>query len=186
MIASTVLFILGSTGILMTTNPVSNRFSDIVKGNLRVTAMEKFNPGMYFNGVQFRLLQWRFTAEILNENRSWLTGVGPGNSQHFIDQKYISTNMYIGEPARGDHGFLGYNTHNEFLETLLQTGVPGLVVLLFTCIALIKIAWQKKKRELSFVVALLLAWFFTESVLERQYGILIFTFFPLFLSQGEK
>ena len=70
-----------------------------MNGNLKVLEMDKFNPGMYFNGIQFRLLQWRFTAEILNENDGWWIGVGPGNAQHLIDQKYISTNMYIGEPA---------------------------------------------------------------------------------------
>jgi O-antigen ligase len=185
-IASSVLLIFGSIIILTTANPVSKRFSDITKGDLRVIEMEKFNPGMYFNGLQFRLLQWRFTGEILNENRAWLTGVGPANAQHYFNQKYISTNMYIGEPARGNHGFLGYNAHNQFLETLLQTGIPGLVVLLFICIALLKIAWQKRKKELSFIIALLLAWLFTESPLERQYGILIFTFFPLFLSLDKK
>jgi O-antigen ligase len=94
--------------------------------------------------------------------------------------------MYVGEPARGDQGYLGYNTHNQFLETLLKTGVGGLVVLLFLCFSLIKMAWQKKKKELSFIIALLLAWLFTESVLERQYGILIITFFPLFLSLDKK
>ncbi len=186
LIAFSILFIAGSAVVLTPRNPVSKRFYDILKGDVGVIGRDKFNPGMYFNGIQFRLLQWKFTAEILNENRSWLTGVGPGNAQHFLDQKYISTNMYIGDRARGDHGFLGYNTHNQFLETLLKTGVPGLVALLFICIALIKIARQKKKRELSFIIALLLTWLFTESVLERQYGIVIMTFFPLFLSLDEK
>lgn len=186
LIAFSILFIAGSAIVLTTRNPVSRRFYDILKGDVGVIGREKFNPGMYFNGIQFRLLQWKFTAEILNENRSWLTGVGPGNAQHFLDQKYISTNMYIGDPARGDHGFLGYNTHNQFLETLLKTGIPGLAALLFICIALIKIGRQKKKRELSFIIALLLTWLLTESVLERQYGIVIMTFFPLFLSLDEK
>ena len=181
-----ILLISGSIIALTTTNPVSRRFSDIMNGNLKVLEMDKFNPGMYFNGIQFRLLQWRFTAEILNENDGWWIGVGPGNAQHLLDQKYISTNMYIGEPARGDHGFLGYNTHNQFLETLLKTGIPGVVVLLFICFTLIKMAWQQKKREIRFIVALLLIWLLTESVLERQYGILIFTFFPLFLLLDEK
>jgi O-antigen ligase len=143
--------------------------------------MDKFNPGMYFNGVQFRLLQWRFTGEILIENHAWVMGIGPGNAQYLLDQKYVSSNMYIGEPERGDHGFLGYNTHNQFLESLLKTGISGPIALLFICITLIKWAWQKRKRQTAFIAALFIVWLFTEAVLERQYGIQIFIFFPLFL-----
>ena len=144
-IGSMALFIAGAVIVLATKNPVSNRFYDVIKGDLKVVKMEKFHPGMYFNGVQFRLLQWRFTAEILNENHSWWTGVGPGRSLQYLDKKYISTNMYIGEPARGDSGFLALNAHNQFLETLLQIGIFGLVALLFVCFTLVKMSWQRKK-----------------------------------------
>lgn len=185
-ITSLILFIAASLISLTTSNPVSRRFVDITEGNLQVLNMEKFNPGMYFNGVQFRLLEWRFTSEILNENHGWITGVGPANAQDLLNKKYASLDMYIGEPSRGDHGFLGYNTHNQFLETILKTGVFGLLALLFTCFTLIKMARQKKKRLISFIIALLITWLFTESVLERQYGIIIFTFFPLFIWSEEK
>ncbi len=181
-----IFLVAGSVIALTTANPLGKRFSDIMNGDLKVVAMDKYNPGMYFNGVQFRLLQWKFTGEILNEHHGWWTGVGPGNAQHFLDQKYISSNMYVGEPARGDHGFLGYNTHNQFLETILQTGIAGLIILLFTCVALLKMAFQKKKRKISFITGLLLTWLLTESVLERQYGILIFVFFPYFMWFDEK
>jgi hypothetical protein len=43
----------------------------------------------------------------------------------------------------------------------------------------------KKNRMTSFTILLLLAWLFTESVLETQYGIIIFTFFPLFVADGK-
>jgi O-antigen ligase len=181
-----ILFIAVSIISLTTSNPVSRRFVDIMGGNLQVLKMEKFNPGMYFNGVQFRLLEWRFTSEILNENHGWMTGVGPANAQDLLNKKYISLDMYVGEPSHGNHGFLGYNTHNQFLGTVLKTGVFGLMALLFTCFTLIKMAWQKKKRLISFIVILLITWLFTESVLERQYGIIIFTFFPLFLWSEQK
>jgi O-antigen ligase len=138
---------------------------------------------MYFNGLQFRLLQWKFTPEILNENQRWLIGMSPGDARYFLNQKYISSKMYTGDPARGNKGFLVYNTHNQFLETLLQTGITGLAVLCFICISLVRISREKKRLMLSSLVLLMLAWFFTESVLETQYGVMIFTFFPLFFSQ---
>jgi len=175
-----------ATIALATNNPVSRRFTDLMSGNLDVIEKEKYNPGMYFNGIQFRLLQWKFTGQLLNEHHGWLTGVGPGNVQQLLDQKYISTDMYVGDPARGDHGFLGYNTHNQFLETVLKTGIPGVLALIFICVSLGIMAWQNRKRQLSFMICFLLAWLLTEAVLERQFGIVIFTFFPLFMSSREK
>ena len=167
--------------LLFTRNPITKRFNEIMTGEIELIKEEKFNPGIYFNGLQFRLLEWRFVKEILNENHAWLVGVSPADAQHFLDQKYISTNMYIGEPGRGDRGFLGYNTHNQFFESLLQTGVAGLSAFVLICIGLIKMAADIRKPELSVVVALLLFYALNESVFETQYGLMIFLFFPLFL-----
>jgi hypothetical protein len=177
--------ILGFLGIclilLFTRNPVTSRFNEIMTGEMQLIHEEKFNPGIYFNGLQFRLLVGRFVKEILNENHAWLIGLSPGDGQHFLDQKYISTNMYIGERERGDRGFLGYNTHNQFFESLLQTGIPGLLAFLLICIGMIKMAAEVRKLELTALVALLLIYALNESVFETQYGLMIFLFFPLFL-----
>jgi hypothetical protein len=166
--------------LLFTRNPVTNRFKEIIAGKIEIINADKFTPGMYFNGLQFRLLQLRFVREILNENDAWLTGVTPGEAQHLLDRKYISTNMYIGESVRGDRGFLGYNTHNQFLEALLQTGIAGLLAFALICVGLIQMAADARNTELSAVVSLLLAYALNESVFETQYGAMIFLFFPMF------
>ena len=171
--------------VLAVPNPVSKRFSEIINGDIRLVAQDRFDKGDYFNGLQFRLLQWRFVTEILTENKRWWPGVSPGDAQDFLNKKYISKNMYSGEPERGDRGYLIYNTHNQFLETLLQNGIIGLFVLLVICFSLVKMTVHKKNRTTSFIVLLLLAWLFTESVFETQYGIIIFTFFPLFVAAGK-
>jgi O-antigen ligase len=176
------LLVVVSSLALIIQNPVSNRFHDIFNGDLAIVEQEKFNPGNYFNGVQFRLLQWKLTGEILTDNKRWWYGVSPADAQAFLDQKYISKKMYTGDPEKGTTGYLGYNTHNQFLETLLQCGITGLIALLAVCASLVRIAVKKRKRLVSFVVLLLLTWLFSESVLETQFGIMIFTFFPLFLS----
>ena len=167
---------------LIIRNPVSSRYYEILQGNLQVIEQEKFSPADYFNGLQFRLLQWRFTGEILTEKHRWLFGVSPGDAQAMVDQKYISSKMWVGEPGKGTTGFLGYNTHNQFLETTLQLGIAGLIVLLSIIISLVRMALFKKRRTLSAVVILFITWLFIESVFETQFGIMIFTFFPLFFS----
>jgi O-antigen ligase len=141
---------------------------------------ERFNPGDYFNGLQFRLLQWEFVPGILHEKKAWLLGVSPGDAQNYLNQKYISKNMYIGTVERGDKGFIGYNTHDQFLESLLETGLIGSSIFLLICWSILKMAWKRKKAELSFITILLLVYSFSESVFESQYSLFIFLFFPLF------
>lgn len=168
--------------VFLTRNPVSNRFRDITKGDLSVVQKEKYDPGVYLNGIQFRLLQWRFVPEVLTRYKSWWSGMG-ANAQTFLNEQYIEKDMYIGEPARGDIGYRAFNTHNQILETLLRNGIPGVVFLLFIFFTLIKMIWQKKQRSIAFILILLLAYANIESILETQYGLIIFTFFPVFLCQ---
>ena len=167
--------------LLVTHNPISRRFYEIVTGDVGVIREKSFHPGNYFNGLQFRLLQWRFVREILNEDHAWLIGVSAGDAQAAIDKKYIEANMYVGNAAKKDHGFLGYNTHNQFLESVLQSGIPGLLVFVLICLAMILMIIRRKNAELTAVIILLLAYSFNESVFETQYGLILFTFFPLFL-----
>jgi hypothetical protein len=187
-VAVSLLFLSLLAGCLIftTRNPVSSRFNEILNGDINLVKQDKFEQGNYFNDVQFRLLEWKFVAEILNENHSWWAGVSPGDAQSLLDKKYISKNIYTGNPATGDRGFLGYNTHNQLLEALLQNGIAGSLIFLIICFTLIQMAWQKRSRILSFTIILLLAFSLNESIFERQYAIMIFTFFPLFIGLGEK
>jgi len=166
--------------VFSTQNRISNRFKEIIQTDFRFIQRERFNQGDYFNGLQFRLLQWEFVPGILNEKKAWLLGVSPGDAQNLLNQKYISKNMYIGTVARGDKGFIGYNTHDQLLESLLETGVIGSLLFLLICWSLVKMARERKNAELSFMTILLLVYSFSESVFETQYSLFIFLFFPLF------
>lgn len=172
--------------IFFTDNPISRRFSDIMHGNISIVEQESFTPANYFNGVQFRLLQWRFVKEILQENKAWVFGVSPGDAQNLLNQKYIATHMYTGAPGRPGLGYLGYNTHNEFLESLLQTGIIGLLCFILICFEMIKMAIRQKHRLLWAITILLIAYAFNESVFETQYGLIIFIFLPLFFTEVGK
>lgn len=171
-----VLFIL-----LVMQNPVSRRFNDIFNGNINVIEKNQYNPGDYFNGLQFRLLEWKLVAEILNEHHAWILGVSPGDAQHLLDKKYISLNMYTGDQTRKNPGFLNYNTHNQFLESTLQNGIVGLIAFLIICAGCIRMMIYSRNTEFWLIGTLLLSYCFVEAVFQTQYGALLFTFFPLFL-----
>ncbi|HUS01350.1 MAG TPA: O-antigen ligase family protein, partial [Chitinophagaceae bacterium] len=147
LIISTIFICAAIMLVLLTQNPVGKRFNEIISGNITLVQQQRFSPAIYFNGLQFRLLQWRFVPEILTENNAWLTGVSIGDAQTLLDKKYISTNMYIGEWKEG--GFLGYDTHNQFLQSLLQTGISGLLAFMAICWCMIWLAIQRKSIELT-------------------------------------
>ncbi|MGZ5190499.1 MAG: O-antigen ligase family protein [Flavisolibacter sp.] len=170
--------------ILATSNPVGNRFKELTSGNMELFRQEKFHDSVYFNGLQFRLLQWRFVYEILNENHKWLIGLSPGDAQHYLDQKYIATNMYTGKPGTTETGFIGYHTHNQFLQVILQSGLAGLFAFLSMCFVLLRLMIIRRNWLLGFTISLLLIYCFTDAILETQYGLILFTFFPVFIFCG--
>lgn len=171
--------------VLIVDNPVKRRFSDMADMDMSFLKKETFSPNDYFNGLKFRLLLWRFTYEILQEKDAWWLGVSPAEGQHALRQKYTSMNMYLGDKEKNDPGYLDYNCHNQLLQTTLQSGIVGLIAFLIWCVALAMQAFRKKNILLTSLVFLLFCFFLTDSVFERQYGMILCTFFPLLLLYSE-
>jgi O-antigen ligase len=176
-------------GLTVTDNPIRRRFTKMVEGDA-ITFQGDLNPGTNFNALQLRVLEWRFAIDILHQRHAWLFGVSPGDSQDLLDGKYIAANMYIGNPADGPHrkirGFIGYNFHNQFIETLVRSGIIGLVSLLVIFFLLAGVAWQWKTKEAFFTVMTLVAFFIPQSPLTMQHGVFLFCFFPLLLLYSPK
>jgi O-antigen ligase len=164
--------------ILSTDNPVHKRFIDL-RGNMELLKQEKYDAGTYLNGWQFRLLLWRITYEIIRDKKAWFAGVGPANAQSVLEEKYLDLGLYAGVKNSGDHGYLQYNCHNQFLQTLLQSGIIGLLFFAGWCYLLFKKALQKKEPVLFWSVVILICFFFIESVCERQNGVILCTLIPL-------
>jgi O-antigen ligase len=176
-----IVFLAITTLIFTTKNPVGNRFRAVLDGNAMLFEQQTFNPGIYFNGLQFRLIQWRFTADILSEQHAWIVGLTPGDAQSHLDRKYVDEHMYTGAPGSRKRGFLGYHTHNQFLQSLLENGLPALLIFILICYSLILMAKQGKSGVLSWVVGLMIIYCFTDAPFKTQYGIVNFTFFPSLL-----
>jgi O-antigen ligase len=175
-----LLFLGAATAIMATTdNPVRKRFTELFEGNNNLFKQEKFSPDIYFNGLQFRLLTWRFTGEILEKENAWLAGVSPGDAQHELNKKYTGTNMYLGGNEPGDTGFWNFNCHNLYLQTVLESGLLGLSFLLLAIGLFINEAVRLRNHAALVFFISMLIFGFTESVLSSQYPILLFLFFPL-------
>ena len=155
------------------TVPVYKRISELNNLNLQIAFQEEYTYDTPFNGVTLRLFQWRMAFEILNDKDAWLQGTGIGSRQEILNSYYKKYNVYTGNPRLGDRGYLGYNFHNQFAETTVGTGIPGVVILLLILVYV----FTSLRRQLFFplfVYIITVLFFMTESVLERQAGIMMF------------
>jgi O-antigen ligase len=176
--------------LAVTNNPVRQRFAKMTEGD-EVAIPKELNYATNFNALQLRLLEWKFAGQILREHpHSWLFGVSPGDSQDLLDQKYVDNNMWIGDPRQGPNrhirGFLGYNFHDQFIETMVRSGIIGLASLLAIFWMLWTIVWLKKTKEAFFTVVTITVFFLPQSPLTMQHGVFLFCFFPLLLLYSPK
>ncbi|MEJ7738079.1 MAG: O-antigen ligase family protein [Chitinophagaceae bacterium] len=176
--------VLGSGVVFYSDTPIRQRFSAIVHGDLGLIKKEQFTPITDWNGLQLRILIWRFTLEILQTQRAWILGVSPGDAQKRLNEKYIAANMYIGDKNRGDTGFLGYNCHNQFFQIMLQSGTAGLLMLITWMSVFFRHAVKRKDPVLLGILLITFFFFTIESVFERQFGMILCTFFPLLYYYG--
>jgi len=165
-------------------NPVKSRFTNLVEGNVNVLTQDKFHPADYFNGFQFRVLLWRVTYMILRDEDAWLIGVSPAAAQDQLRQKYQELNLYSGD-QKTNHGYYDYNCHNQFLQTTLQLGIIGLFILLCMMAAIFYKVYFVNSATLFGILLIILAFCFTESILERQYGLILFALIPLLYIERE-
>jgi len=179
--------ILTAVTIIFTTNsPLRKRVSEEMQSNISFIEKDEFSPADYFNGIEFRLVSWRFAYEILNENHAWLFGVNPGDAQDKLNAKYRKLNMFTGGLPDNRKGYLNFHTHNQFLQALLESGIPGLAAFMLICAGMIQLAKKSGNRSMIVLTILLLCYCFADAVLKTQYGVILFIFFPLFTFRGSE
>ncbi|MBD0256758.1 MAG: O-antigen ligase family protein [Cytophagales bacterium] len=131
----------------------------------------------YYTGVSLRVAIWRVCIDIVREQRAWLWGVGTGDGQPLLDEKYHAYGFYTGDAAGIDHGILGYNAHNQYMQFLLSVGLLGLGGFLALLVLPVRVAVRSGHHLLVMLLVLLAVSSLTESVLCRQKGVVFFMLF---------
>jgi O-antigen ligase len=117
-------------------------------------------------GNQKRLIMWTVTSELLMEHPM---GLGTGNVDEYLHKRL------------NDYGFKqlvveDLNPHNQYLQTALEIGVLGLLILMVAISNAVYVAYKSRNYLLFFIVANFAFNMLFESMLQRQSGILFFTF----------
>ncbi|AXT61818.1 hypothetical protein D1816_16130 [Aquimarina sp. AD10] len=120
-----------------------------------------------------RLLTWDASIKLIQE--APLLGYGIGDTNDVLMKKYEELN-YVSNYTNK------YNAHNQFLQTFLQTGIIGFLILISIFI-LLALRMRRSRNEFSVFLILFISLFF-ESMLVRFNGIVFFSIvIPLLLKK---
>jgi len=161
LIALLVVFIFASKNIV---NRVKVEF-DKTKFN-EVLSKKEFGHVYPWTGASLRVFQIKAFCEITSQQKNILLGSGLKNSQESLNNKYKEYNVYP--------GFLNYNYHNQYIQTIAELGIVGLLLLLLIFSSLIKRGIIKKDSFLLSFLILIIVICITESFLWRQRGMVFF------------
>lgn len=180
----TSLIVVFIVGLVFSFQKISERFKEIDRTNLLETK-QSINPATTFDGFSLRKELIALGLELKAEHSSQMfIGLGPGICQEKLNQKLIDKQFYTGENAQIKSGFYNYNFHNQYLQTLLETGWIGFIALVIMLLTPFLIIEKDHRRIVFFINGLFLFGFLTESFLSRQMGIVSYlSFNSLFIAQ---
>jgi len=176
-----LIFIVGSSTLILYSSFNRNRINEIITTDLHVIGQSQFKYDTPFTGISLRIVLGKLSLEAISQHHLWLFGSGTGDGQDLLNEKIKEHNLYTGNPTLNDKGYLGYNVHCQYIETLLYTGIGGLLALIFIIFVSMKAALRKKESIYAFLMIAISIFFLTESVLELHKGIVFFTFFNCLL-----
>ncbi|MFP4844592.1 O-antigen ligase family protein [Winogradskyella sp. PE311] len=119
-----------------------------------------------------RLYIFECSTEIISNN--FMIGVGIGDVKQALNDCYLSNE----EVFKGKY----FNSHNQFLSVSLASGFVGLLAFLTMFYHNIKIAIKNKSFVHTSITILFITIMFTENILERQDGVMLFSFFINFFA----
>jgi hypothetical protein len=167
---------IGCVALIFTHNPVRQRYTDITSSTKYREVFERNDFTAFpFDGLNLRLLLWRLGFEQTEGQGTLLFGSGGEHCHIALNERMRRYNLYTGDPARHSTGYLNYNMHNQYMESFVQFGLTGLLLLLFILAAVLYEAFYYRNRILKFTILIFMALFLTESAMETQAGILLFT-----------
>ena len=111
------------------------------------------------------MLIWKNATEVGLENLP--LGVGTGDVHQSLNSAYEKHHFTEGVA-------INLNTHNQYLQTLVAIGLPGILLLLFICVFLIVHGIRTRNGYIVLIMLILMGNFLVESMLETQAGIVFF------------
>ncbi len=125
-----------------------------------------------------RLKLWDNAIKVLNNSENKLFGIGVGDYYKTKEDPYFF--------KENSEGLYGYDPHSQFFEFYITTGYTGITfMLIFFLLGIFKIKDQSRYTRIVFLI--ILTFSLTESILNRQYGVQLYSIFiPLIFKDNFK
>ena len=173
---------LSVVGLLLTIGTVSI-FSERIQFKIEETKDEivRIFDKTYKKNTNPRVYIWPSAIQAIEGH--YLFGHGLGDAQNALNvyTDKIEVEFWLNN-ANTKLRDKNINSHSQYLETLLQTGVLGLLLLFGSFFFGLK---RSNQIFIIFSICVLLS-MLTESILERQFGLVFFAFFYPFLLEKHK
>lgn len=184
-VLAVIVLLVISLGFALTFKPVKDRLSELTELN-GIENFEKLKKNerlthedlIKFNGTTLRLAFWKIGIEQLLEKERLMIGLTPADRRAIINKEFERTGI---APA-----FKNYNLHNQFIQTFVELGLIGLLIYIVLHLSILKFAVKSKNHLLTIFFLAFFIFQITESVLERNKGLVFFLIMILFLIQHSK
>ncbi|MBL7848583.1 MAG: O-antigen ligase family protein [Cyclobacteriaceae bacterium] len=155
-----------------------SRFTELTQ-NLSILTRDQLGDWNeeVITGLNMRLLFWKISVVHIVKDGMILWGTGTGDTQDYLDALYTN-------PVYNRRGYVGWDTHNQWVFTFVQLGLAGVAV--WAALYFIYARKAHRANDLKFLAFLLVTFAFSmsESILESNKGIIYFgLFFTLFASR---
>jgi O-antigen ligase len=162
-----ILFIFFS-GFVFLSNPITkDRILSVISNEYKAKSSN-------FSNQSIRFEIWKSAITLIR--KSPIFGYSIGDYEMLLSKTHENQNF--------DKGFENkYNAHNQYLETTLQIGVFGLFFLLLLFINGFVYSFRTKNIEYTLILLTFTISFLTESMFNRQWGIVSFTLFICFTTK---
>ena len=157
---ATVVAVLGLLVIGISKISRFNAMGDLISGKNRDVQSVESN--------QARLSVWEASIEVINNNS--LIGSGTG------DAKYALLDQYQKDGMTGAYNEI-LNSHNQYLQTIVAVGIPGILLLLANLFIPLFISIKEKRFVYMLFLLILCLNFLTESMLDQQAGTMFYGLF---------
>lgn len=141
----------------------------------RMLMLLRYNEVNYTNSVDSREEIWKAAVQVWQAHP--VAGTGSGDAQGLLVEQYGKNGFVVGVEER-------YNTHNAYLQVLVETGCIGLALLLGYFMLCLRWAWQDKNYVWGAFLLLFMLNIATESMFKTQSGVVFFSFFNALLGLG--
>lgn len=131
----------------------------------------KVPEGMKYNSTNLRVGIYKCAWQLIGQRP--ITGYGTGSDEKVLNECYAQfpTDAYQ---------ITYYNTHNQYLNFWLLTGITGILLFLFSLGYAFYLALKHRDNVFLYFVILFAIGFLTENILSRQAGAVVYYFFLCF------